>query len=1113
MRILITVVVLFLARITFAQSTGESDPHRGVYIDKFFKTSLQNSSMFDPEFSIISVDVNHDGVFEKEDSILRYAAENHITYLAIFDLHRIFGRHFMAWDENLRRNVDMEEHVVRFMKKAKSQYGITQLGAIGGSENYFDSLKTFLIRHPDADFDAVNIEFEFWTDCVNEFSNYVSILDSMYSFKEEYNLAHPDNPIFTEAYLAGLGWCNSSFGTTNVVRTIDGCTNCSPCATCANPQPRKNDRILYAWFVVYPNSMAIAEQNWFEDSLTGDSTDFHPILYSESISTGGTVDWTGAWFPVSNANNIFTAEEEYYNHWYNDPNVAHGTARQNNVQPGGVQWFATTNMVGHLEDPQILQNTGPYCTSSGQLVNFKYLGPIENGIMYDFWITRDADAATVYPAAGGRITNISKAYQPSTPSTSSVKNIDFTDTLIFPPCILPQGDYSAHLILKYDSAHGKIFQCDNRVIINPGPRILVNGRTEFCEGDYTYLKTTDGGSVTWYRNGIIIPGNSADLEVTADGDYFANITSGNCQGYSDTVHIRVNPAPNISVNAVCNGNGTATLKTNMLPVNFLSSNSGGLAGALYKWNTGETTSEITVTPTGTNTVYRVNVTNPYSGCQRTSQLSLKTPLSAYPATITINQQPSSSCASDGVLTATLHGTGAPQNFYWSTGATTQSISGLSYGTYIIAMNEWASGCTSYDTVTIGTPPVSPVLNTNIQPASCLNSHDGSISITISGGNQPFIYEWNNFPDDSIHDPLALSQNNLFSGYYELLITDANGCRFNEAFELTSVNQKSPIQSVTATAVTGCATNSNGSASITMSAAGHAPYTYAWNDSLHQNTSVAINLKAGSVHVAVTDNNGCVSDTMIGIPSSIEPIRIELADSSDMRTSCYGASDANVYFKILGGASPYSISQPWTLQGNFAKLLNAAAGFHAFTITDNTGCVFTDSVFISQPDSLELFVNSMSASCIGCNDGYFQLSSSGGTGPFNVQWSPVTGTLSGNTIIGLHGGIYSVCITDQNACAVCLTDTISVNPQNIFSVTKNDLVKIYPNPFSKETRLTNSLNALIRFIIYDMSGKVFLQDETESNSYIISRRNFSAGIYILKVFLNDELISVKKLVVD
>ncbi|MBP6333846.1 MAG: T9SS type A sorting domain-containing protein [Bacteroidia bacterium] len=1110
--------LLLYSSFLYAQFAPESDPHRGMYIDQFVKTPLNSSSVIDPDFSVLGVDENFDGLFEREDAILKYAAENHITYIALFDLHRVLGRNLTAWDENLQRSVNLEEHLCRFMKKAKSKYGLTQIGAIGGSETFFDSLLSYMNRFPEADFDVVNIEFEFWLDCAVEFPQYVTILNAMDAMKNTYNQTHAANAIISEVYLAALFYCNSSFGSPSVAETIDGCKACSPCAGCPNPHPRKADRILYAWYVSYPGSMNIAEQNIFELSTTEDATDLHPILYSESYGTGGTINFTGIWFPLAPANNIFTAEESYYHSWKNNSGVAHGTLRQNNVQAGGVHWFTASHMVGHLERPQVLQNTGPYCAASSPTqIIFNYHGPIESGIAYQFWVTRDSDSATVYPVAGGKVNGVSGIYQAFTSTTSQIKNINFLDTLQFSKCKLPAGEYTAHLLLNYEDGTGKSYQCDNAVIIAAQPRVEINGPDSFCEGSYTYLRTNNtGGIITWYRNGVAIPGTSANLLVTVDGDYSCMITGGQgCTGMSDTVHIHALPAPEIIVNAVCNGNGTATLKTNLLDVQSMTTPS-GLAGATYRWNTGDTTDQITVTPPTSNTTYRVDVTNPYSGCVRYGRITLQSPLvAAYPASITVDSLPSSPCTSDGGLTATISAGGAPTSYLWSTGATTKTISNLPPGKYTVAMNVWTSGCTSYDSVTIGTAPLNePIVLPIIQHVTCSGGNDGSIQLNISGGNPPFNYFWEYFPDDSVHSPFDKDQSSLYAGIYKLRITDAGGCHFYHTFTVSFIHASPYVESFSTTSVTGCASASNGSATV-VAAGGTPPYSYLWNDALQQTSSTATGLLAGAVLMTLSDANGCQSKEHVQISSIELPMHLELLDSSQSMESCVGVQDASLFLRIHGGEAPYIVSGPWQADSNFAMMENLASGIYPIVIIDATGCMFSDSFYIDTPEQIQVFASSTIPSCLGCTNGSFNVSFSGGKAPYQITWQPSVGSLSGTRIQNLPTGVYSICVTDANNCMTCIQDTVFENPSGISSLDINSIMEVYPNPFSKTATisLTEGTMDSGTLVLSSMDGKVVLKQNISSTTTVLFTEELNPGVYFLRLYDEEDHFTrgVKKLI--
>lgn len=73
--------------------------------------------------------------------------------------------------------------------------------------------------------------------------------------------------------------------------------------------------------------------------------------------------------------------------------------------------------------------------------------------------------------------------------------------------------------------------------------------------------------------------------------------------------------------------------------------------------------------------------------------------------------------------------------------------------------------------------------TAIVPPSCLNSLDGSIAITQLDGVAPFFIEWNIATEDDY------SLENLAVGRYRLNILDANGCLYEEVFDLDAISNK------------------------------------------------------------------------------------------------------------------------------------------------------------------------------------------------------------------------------------------------------------------------------------------------------------------------------------
>lgn len=1142
-------ICLFFSLNANSQFSPESDPHRGFYLDHFLRF-FPGTNTVDTSRSILGVDKDFDGIFEKEDAVLRYACENHITYLAMYDMHRTIGTTKTIWNENTNQFENPEKHLCRFIEKARSQYGVTQIGTVGGSTNFFDSLGSYLDRYPvtapvllsdevkssphfnrilssietnsyptreaqqageflkqcirvmnfninnacQSDIDVLNVEYEFWGDCTGTFSDFTDIAESMKALKDNYNSSHPDNPMMTEAYLAFLYFCP---GLAQVVQTIDGCNSCSPCPTCSNPHEPLIDRVLYSVLQNNPYTFSFSDQNYFEQGVSQDSTDFHPMLYSESMNFGGGFDYLGAWFPLAPTNTIFFSEEYYFYHWLNLSGSALGTPRQNNVQAGGVHWFSQSYMVGHLDDPKIVQTPGPFCSSGDStLISLDYYGPDEPGTDYSFAITRDSDGAIVYPTNGIPKTGTSI----STISNPAYRSINFRDTLIFPKCYLPDGEYTGTLSLNYNHSTGCNYTSSTKILISPQPKIQLVGDSVFCEGNRTFLTAPVGGVYAWYKNGTIIPGaTSSTLSVGEDGDYYCIVSGTTCNGTSNTIHITVHPNPAASLNIICNGNGTYTLKTDLESANPSSTDLTGNSGVTYLWSTGETTDQITLPrPSSTDRIY-VTITDQYSGCTRLRHTALlPNPTTSIVPSITVNSVPSSSCSSDGSLTAVAGNVVGTVEYYWSNGARSQTINNLPPGDYTVVMTLYSNPCSALSTISLGTPPSNgPVVTPTIIDASCNNKNDGSISLAISGGNPPFTFKWKNIPNENGYNPYLQNQNNLFSGNYILDITDDNGCQFNYNFDV-DYQFIAPAATSATTPVTICGTNTNGSATITVTSGG-GPFQYLWNDSSHQTSATAINLPAGTVSVEITNSNGCISTYNVSVPTQQISITPALLDSSTLSTTCINVSDANIYLNVSGGIAPYNVNSPWSIDSNFIYLENLGDTTLSLVITDASGCDIQQNFTITEP-AFTLATSTIPSTCIACPNGKILITPNGGVPPYTYQWTPSTGTMNGDTIIGLISGIYTVCITDVNSCSVCVTDTILEDPTTISEQHKQNAILIYPNPNSGDFFIQSDFHSDTEYslLIQDIHGRTTFTNPKLKGKLNRIDPSLKNGIYVVVI---------------
>lgn len=1156
------ILLVFSVLYTFAsiaQVAPEANPHRGLYVDHFLKTT--NAGVMDPAFSILAVDTNRDGIFEKEDALLQYCSENHVTYIALYDMQKILGRNRTAWNENTRSYDLLEKHLCRFMDKAKNVYCIDQIGAIGGSASAFDSLQTYYERYPvtsayrlrpeqinsmyidpvlymverdyedgsdeqnlaehlkfwlrvsdyndcgtcGADFDYILSEDEFWNSCVSEFPRFSIFLQHMNTVKQMHNSIAPQSAWKTEVYLGTLYFCLSPYMLLDIARLLDGCNNCSPCPTCPNPHPKLIDRVLLSYLTADPGVYNHFATTPFRDPSTTDSTDFHPILYSESTDLGGSTSYLGKWFTLYFANNIFMAEMYFYNSWR--ASALLNNPQENVVQPGGAMWFAQSYHVLPLKKPSVFFPNTPICDSSGNaLLTFTYTGPAENGTKFEFWISRNSDSAIVYPASGQIINGTSNAHQPAGSSGPERRAINFNDTSIFPVCHLPAGEYTAHMNLNYEFGDACSYSFDQNLVIDTKPQLTLWGDSVFCEGHYTWLRASNGSFYQWYRDTTLIPGATQIMyKAEKTGNYHCLVTgNAGCSGHTDTIHINVRPNPIVKINAHCNGSSNVTLIAHVKDT-LQTANRFGDGGVTYLWNTGETTDRITVNFTGER--HSLNVTDPYTGCSHFDVMYVPGAASSNVGyTIQPVSTPSSACSNDGSLQAVFSpGQSGSINYFWNTGELTQSISNLYPGTWSVTSSIWAAACSYYATYNLGPLPTGgPLISGTVTNVSCHGSNDGAIQVQLSGGTAPFTFFWDHIPDEGAYNPRQQNQSALYPGRYTVSVFDGNGCRFQESFTVSVNNPEITVTLGTVNPVTLCSTNNDGSASVSASG-GNGPYTYQWNDPLNQTGSSALNLPSGTWSCYVSDVNGCSVRKLVSIPST-PPIRAELSDSIITFLECNGDSTGYLSVCMYGGIPPYQVASPWTMIDSVhASATGLAAGTYLLNITDANGCLHTESYNIYDPLAIQIQSSVSHTTCIGCEDGSIAITSTGGTGAHNISWNPSIGILNGTTIDSLPAGVYEICVEDAAGCSVCINDTVLADPLLVSEFSREEFsYSIYPNPSGRFVHiLLNNLIAGYTFELQvsDISGRVIeiIPLRRQADQFI--SHQLSSGMYISRLLVN------------
>ncbi len=526
-------------------------------------------------------------------------------------------------------------------------------------------------------------------------------------------------------------------------------------------------------------------------------------------------------------------------------------------------------------------------------------------------------------------------------------------------------------------------------------------------GTPPYMYSVDGGT-SYLSNG----GNFTGL---APGNYNISVRDANACTTAGSSFTLTEPAAltisGVVTNVSCNGGNDGAIN---ITVN------GGTLPYTYSWSHGPTTEDVSGLTAGS---YSVTVTDA-NGCSENAAFSV-----TEPTAISITGSVSHiSCngAADGSIDVTTSGGTAPYSFAWSHGPSSEDVSGLNPGSYILTVTD-ANSCTANASFTVTEPSVL-VITGNVSDVSCNGGANGSIDLTTSGGTAPYSFAWS-------HGPTTEDVSGLAAGSYSVIVTDANLCTTNASF---TVNE--PLDIIITTTSTNISCNGSNDGSILITASqGTPPYQYSVDGGATYLTNGGnfTGLAQGNYDIAVRDAAACVK---FGATITItEPAAINISGTVT-NVSCNGGNDGAINITVNGGVSPYSFS--WSNGSISEDLSGLPAGTYTVTVTDANSCTSNTSFTVTEPSVLVVSGIVSDVSCNGSTDGSIDITVSGGTAPYSYLWShgPISEDIS-----GLAAGSYSVTVTDANACSTIasfnvtepLDLTVSATSSNISCNGLND----------------------------------------------------------------------------
>ncbi|MBE2208982.1 MAG: SprB repeat-containing protein, partial [Saprospiraceae bacterium] len=432
---------------------------------------------------------------------------------------------------------------------------------------------------------------------------------------------------------------------------------------------------------------------------------------------------------------------------------------------------------------------------------------------------------------------------------------------------------------------------------------------------------------------------------------------------------------------------------------------GGLMPYTYSWSHNPTLNS----PTAGSLLpgaYSVTVTDA-NNCPATVQAVVPGTEPPVLSLVGISENP---CVpNDAVIEATINGDHPPFQYAWSHNAGLNSLTagGLSSGTYTITATD-IHGCQSILSTSV-TDLKSPEMAVENVTASRCNANDGSISVSVEFGLQPYVYTWSH--NAGLNSGTASS---LAPGQYTVTVTDASGCTDQVSANVTEL----PPPFVFVTATTSTCSLPNGSAQSFVSG-GTAPYTYVWSSG-SPNSPVAQNLPAGNYSLTVSDAFGCIGVQSFSVGDVPGPSELQVSFQNSICNNFNGA----ITVSPQGGTGPFHYNWSHNVFLNHPTATNLPAGTYSVTVTDATGCVISASqtILFQPPPTIET-VQQLNSLCAN-GAGLIEIAVTG-AGPFNYAWT--NGVSTGPRAQNLNAGNYTVTVTDANGCTATRSFTIGLEP--------------------------------------------------------------------------------------
>ncbi|MFN0216057.1 MAG: gliding motility-associated C-terminal domain-containing protein [Saprospiraceae bacterium] len=555
---------------------------------------------------------------------------------------------------------------------------------------------------------------------------------------------------------------------------------------------------------------------------------------------------------------------------------------------------------------------------------------------------------------------------------------------------LPPGNYTVTV------TNGNTCTASATYTVADNPNLPVPTATSVqstCDLPNGSINASVSGGVAPYTYAWSNGATTQDLADILPGTYTLTVTGAN--GCTRLLSVTVgnnNPPINLSATIVANtlcvgGNGSINLTAAPANPNYT-----------FTWSNGATTEDISNLTPGN---YTVTVS---AGGTCTASATYNVPDGPNLPLPTATTVQSTCDLPNGSIDLSVTGGVPPYTFNWSNGATTQDISNVLAGTYMVTVTA-ANGCSRVLNVTLANnnPPIN--LSSVIVANTFCTGGNGSIDLTASPSGPPYTYVWSN-------GPTTQDITNLPPGNYTVTVSAGGTCTASATYNVPD-NPNLPLP--TATFVQSTCNLANGSIDASVSG-GLAPYTYAWSNGA--TTQDLSGLLSGSYTLTVTGANGCTRAITVDVTNNNPPINLSSVIVAN--TVCNGGN-GSIDLTAAPAGPPYTYT--WSNGATTQDIANLPPG--SYTVTVSAGGTCTNSATFNVPDNPNLpnVTAVPTQSTCSQSNGSIDASVSGGVAPYTYLWSYNNGTTQ--DLNNIPAGNYVLTVTGANGC----TRTISVDVGN------------------------------------------------------------------------------------